>query len=219
MTKLINTRVTITGFYASFAAFIAVIGYGVVQVLQLTGTIVKPLDDILIYSFSLAIAPSFLMSILALHYSVPCEQKFWSHSALLFALMYAVYAVLMYTVQLATVIPLWRHDHTDNILTVKPGSFFWTLDALAYICMGLSTIFASFVFNKGGREKWLRRFLIANGIMVPVIGFVYFCPHFSIMLLLLGSPWLITAAGSLLSIALYFRRTSNNLFSKYQHHE
>ena len=198
------------GFYASFSAFIAVIGYGVVQVLQLTGTLVKPLDDILIYSFSLAIAPSFLMSILALHYSVPGEQKFWTHSALLFALLYAVYAVLMYTVQLATVIPLWRHDPTDNILTVKPNSFFWTLDALAYICMGLSTAFASFSFNTGGRERWLKRFLIANGIMVPVIGFVYFYPHFSIMLLMLASPWLITAAGSLLSLALYFRRASNS---------
>ncbi len=206
-----NKQISIIGFYASLAAIIAVAGYGLVQFLQVIGVVDKPLDDILIYGFSLAIAPPFLMAILVLYHIMPDEQKFWSHAALLFAIIYTVYAVLMYTVQLATVIPLSLRDHMDNILTVKPHSFFWTLDALAYIFMGLSTLFAAFLFKKDGPEVWLRRFLIANGIMVPVISLVYFYPHFSNRLLLIGSPWLITVMGSLLLLAKFFKKTSNIL--------
>lgn len=195
------------GFYAALTAFIAVAGYGVVQILQVTGVVAYPLDAILIYSFSLAIAPPFLLAMLALHHIVPEERKFWSHAALLFALMYAVYVVLMYTVQLVTVIPLSLRDPKENILTVTPHSFFWTLDALGYICMSLSTLFAAFLFKKDGAQKWLRRFLLANGLMIPLIGFAYFYPHFSTWVLVIGSPWLITAPGSVLLLAIFFRKT------------
>jgi Ca2+/Na+ antiporter len=195
------------GFYAALAAFIAAAGYGVVQILQVMGSVHYPLDAILIYSFSMAIALPFLLTILALHYIVPEDRKFWSHAALLFALMYAIYVVLMYTVQLATVIPLSMLDPKENILTVTPHSFFWTLDALGYICMGLSTLFAAFLFKKDGAQRWLRRFLIANAMMIPFIGFAYFYPHFSTWVLVLGAPWLITAPGSILLLANFFRKT------------
>jgi hypothetical protein len=113
----------------------------------------------------------------------------------------------MYTVQLVTVIPLSLRDPKENILTVTPHSFFWTLDALGYICMGLSTLFAAFLFKKDETQKWLRRFLLANGLMIPLIGFAYFYPHFSTWVLLVGSPWLITAPGSMLLLAIFFRKT------------
>jgi hypothetical protein len=189
--------IALIGFYAAITAFLAAVGYGVVQILQVIGVIVYPL----------AIAPPFLLAILALHQMVPDDRKFWSQAALLFALMYTVYVVLMYTVQLATVIPLSLRDPAKNILTVTPHSFFWTLDALGYICMGLSTLFAAFIFKKDGPQKWLRRFLITNGLVIPLIGFAYFYPHFSTWVLFIGSPWIITAPGSVLLLAAFFRRS------------
>ncbi|QEM02567.1 hypothetical protein DIU31_003185 [Mucilaginibacter rubeus] len=202
-----KNNIAIVGFYAAMAAFLAMVGYGIVQILQVAGVTGYPLDDILIYGFSLAIAPPFLIAILALHHIVPGDRKFWSHAALLFALLYTVYVVMMYSVQLATVIPVSLHNPSVNILTVTPHSFFWTLDALGYICMSLSTLFAAFVFKRDGAQKSLRRFLIANGLMIPLISFAYFYPHFSTWVLFIGTPWLVTAPGSVLLLAAFFRRS------------
>jgi hypothetical protein len=194
------------GFYGAFVAFLAALGYSIVQMLQVVGLLKYPLDAILIYGFSLGIAPSFLLAILALHYVAPNDKKIWSHAALLFAVMYTTFVTLMYVVQLNTVIPGLVQAPADSVLTVVPHSLFWTIDALGYICMGISTLFAALVFTEQRSEQWLRRLLFANGFLTPVIALVYFYPHFSIALLLLGSPWVITTPGSLLLSAFYFRK-------------
>jgi hypothetical protein len=194
------------GFYSALISFLAVMGYCIVQILQVSGAIVYPLDDILIYSFSLCIATPYLLSILALHYSVAEEKKIWSHAALIFALMYTIFVTIMYTVQLATVIPQSMQSKAPGILTVTPHSFFWTLDALGYICMGISTFFAAFVFENKNFQKIIRIFFIANAAIVPLISVAYFYPHFSVALLFIGSPWMITAPGSILLLALFFKK-------------
>lgn len=201
-----ETQIIRTGYNASMLSFIALCGFGIVQIMQLLGITVYPADEILIYSFSLAIAPPFLIAVLALHYLSADDRKFWSHGALLFALLYVVYVVLMYVVQLATVIPFPEQEETNKVLLVKPHSLFWTIDALGYICMGLSTLFAAFVFKNNRREKLLMQFMVANGLVVPLISFVYFYPQFSEGLLLWASPWLVTAGGSLLLLTRFFKR-------------
>jgi hypothetical protein len=52
-----------------------------------------------------------------------------------------------YTVQLATVIPATMQHKLDEVRVLEqtPHSLFWDLDALGYICMGLATLFGSFV--------------------------------------------------------------------------
>ena len=131
-----------------------------------------------------------------------------SHAALLFAVLYAVFAFLVYTVQLSIGVPAVSRGETGplQVLILTPHSLFWVVDALAYICMGISTLFAAFVFDWQGREKWIRGLMLANGLMVPVIMLVYFYPHFSIPLLLMASPWCITCPGSMLLLAIYFMR-------------
>lgn len=201
-----KNEVALVGFYSSIVAALAAIGYSVVQIMQVIGLLGTPLDGILIYGFSLCIAPPFLLAILALHYFVPDSRKFWSHAALLFAVMYTIYVVLMYTVQLATVIPFSNENQANDVLLVRPHSFFWTLDALGYICMGLSTLFAAFVFTGQTSQKLLRLFLLLNGLMVPFISFAYFYPEFSTWVLFIGSPWIITAPGSMVLLAIYFKK-------------
>ncbi len=194
------------GFYSALISFIAALGYCIVQVLQVLGFITYPQDAILIYAFSLGIATPFMLAILALHYTVPGTKKIWSHAGLLFALMYATYVTLMYGVQLATVIPASPLKLGNDVLTVTPHSLFWTIDALGYICMGLATLFAAPAFARDGIEGWTRKFFIANGLMIPFISIAYFYPHFSIVILFLGAPWMITAPGSILLLALFFKK-------------
>jgi hypothetical protein len=61
------------------------------------------------------------------------------------------------------------------------------------------------MFSNQGIEKWVKYFFLANFIVTPLIGFVYFYPVFSYGLLLLGTPWIITASGSMLVLALFFK--------------
>lgn len=197
-------RTTIrAGYWSAIISFWAMAGYGVSQIAQVVGIVHAPLDAILIYATSLAIATPFMLSILALHHIAPVEKRYWSHAALLFAVMYNVFVTIMYVVQLAAVIP---YNVTDPVLTVTPHSFFWTLDALGYISMGIATLFGSFVFVKVGGERRVKYLFIANAIVTPLIGLVYFYPTFSIPLLFMGFPWVITAPGSMFTLAGYFRK-------------
>jgi len=193
------------GFWTALVAFVAASGFSVAQILQLIGLVSYPWDEILIYGFSLFIATPFVLALLALHYVTPNEKRFWSHAAVLFAVMYATYVTLNYVVQLTAVIPYLA---PNPVLVQTPHSLLWTFDALGYIALGLATLFAVPVFAKQGLQKWLRLFFLANGLITPLIALVYFYPDFSTTLLLLGLPWIVTAPGSMLLLALFFGRRS-----------
>lgn len=203
-----NKNTVKLGFYSAILAFIAVVGFDVVQIIQVLGFTKYPLDVRLIYGFSLLIPIPFILAILALHYSTAEDKKIWTHAALIFTAIYASYVSLNYVVQLATVVPMTLQNSLDKIrvLDQTPHSLFWDVDALGYICMGFATLFASAVFENKGIERWTRRFFLANAIITLAIAIVYFYPTFSIPLLIIfGSPWMITSAGSMLFLALYFK--------------
>jgi hypothetical protein len=190
------------GFWFAMVAFVAAVGFDLFQILQIIGILGHPWDEILIYGFSLFIATPFLLSLLVLHHLTPADKKFWTHAAVLFGVMYATYVSLNYVVQLTAVIP---YAAPEPVLIQTPHSLFWTVDALGYIALGLATLFAVPVFSTRGAERRVRWFFLANGIVTPLIAFVYFYPDFSTTLLLLGLPWIVTATGSILMLALYFR--------------
>ena len=193
------------GFYASLVSMAAAISYGVAQIWQIIGILGYPRADILIYGTSLCISVPFLLAMLALHETVGSQQRLWTRGALLFGVMYVTYVVLMYSVQLSVVIPKSMRIPASDVLGVAPQTLFWDIDALGYISMGIATLFAALALPRTGPGIWARRFLLANAIITPIIAFIYFYPHFSVGVLLLGSPWLVTAPGSLLTLALYFR--------------
>ena len=199
------------GFYASLVAFLATVGYSIVQIAQVLGWLSAPLDAILIYGFSLGIAVPFLLALLALFYITPPERKIWSHAAVLFAVIYVVYVTLNYVVQLATVIPAMRNGTLSEIrvLDQTPHSLFWDVDGLGYLFMGLASLFAWPVFSKNGVQRWARLFFLANALITPVIAVIYFYPHFSIGLLLAGLPWVITAPGAMWCLARCFSAELN----------
>lgn len=200
-----DKRIAVVGFYSALAACLAIVGYGVVQVLQVLGLLAAPLDEIAIYGFSLLIAPPFLLAVLALDHSGLPADRFWTQAALLFAGLYAAFALLTYTLQLGAVIPRLADEASLAVLAMKPHSFLWNVDALAYLCMGVCTFLAAFAFP-GSQDRWLRRFLLAHGLITPAIAVAYFYPHFSVLVLLLGSPWLVTAPGATFLMALRFKR-------------
>jgi hypothetical protein len=206
------------GFYASVAAFFAAVAYGVAQIAQILSAVSYPLADILIYGASICISVPFLVAMLSLHDTMESRQRVWTSGALLFGVMYVTYVALMYTVQLSVVIPKSMENPSSSILGVAPQTLFWTIDGLGYVSMGVSTLFAALSLPQIGPGMWARRFMFANAMITPVIAFIYFYPHFSLGVLLLGTPWLVTAPGSLLALASYFRtiESASLAHSKYE---
>ena len=206
--NLMNDLINKVGFWSGLIAFTATVAYCVVQLLQLYGVLAYPTDERLIYGTSLCIVIPFVLEILALHYITANEKKFWSHAALTFTTLYAVFVSANYVVQLATVIPATLKGSLNEvrILQQTPHSLFWDFDALGYIFMGLATLVAIPAFEKQGFQKWVRWSFIANAIVTPLITIVYFYPVYSYKLLLLGFPWAITAPLFMLLLAITFKK-------------
>ncbi len=163
---------------------------------------------------SLLLAPSFALLILCVHYYAPESKKIWSHAGIIFAVVYTVMVSINYYVQLTLVVP---HLMSGEVESIRPflftpfDSFIYSVDVLGYSFMSLSTLFAAFVFNGTGLERTARRFLIANGLLIPFLALqIYYHP-----LIWIASLWAITFPGSTISLAIIFKKT-NKLFNELQ---
>lgn len=196
------------GYWSGLAAFTATAAYSVVQVLQVAGLLRFPVDEILIYGTSLCIVVPFVLEMLALHHSTSADKQFWTHASLIFTIIYAVFVIANYVVQLATVIPAKLSAGTGaiQVLEQTPHSLFWDYDAIGYISMGLACLLAAPAISNAGFDRWVRRSLIANAAVTPLISVVYFYPSFSSALLFLGFPWAITAPLFMLMVAVMLRK-------------
>jgi hypothetical protein len=205
-----NQTVYKVGFWSGIIAFGSTVAFVIVQLLQLVRVFIFPLDEVLIYGFSLGIVVPFILEMLALHYTVSDEKKFWSHAALIFTIIYAVFVVANYVVQLATVIPFTLHGAGNEVAILRqtPHSLFWDYDAIGYISMGFATLFALPIFEIKGFQKWVRYAFFAHTLVTPLIAFVYFYQGFSEKLLLIGLPWAITAPLFMLMLAIMFKKES-----------
>lgn len=205
--------IKIIGFWSGIIACTATVSFFIVQLLQLFRVLTFPRDEVLIYATSLCIVIPFVIEMLALHYITPPEKRFWTHGALLFTTLYAVFVTANYVVQLATVIPLKIKGSGAEvrILEQTPHSLFWNFDALGYIFMGIAMLFAVPAFKKSGVQQPARIAFLANGLVTPLIAFVYFYPTYSENLLLVGLPWAITAPLAMLLLALRFKKEYNTV--------
>ena len=196
------------GYWSGLAACAATLAFDTVQILQLVDALSFPLDEILIYGTSLCIVVPLILAMLALHQTTEPAKRFWTHAAVLFTTIYAVFVTANYVVQLATVIPAQLRGTADalGLLVQTPHSLFWDFDAIGYIAMGLATLVAVPALRREGFERRVRIAFMAHALVTPLIAVVYFYPTFSETLLLLGLPWAITAPLFMFMLALLLRR-------------
>jgi len=210
-----NTLFQKIGFWAAVIAFIGAVGYIVSVPLQVFNVVNYFQDSVIAFGFSLIIPASFLIAMVALHYTVSEEKKFWTHAAVAFAVIYTTYCTLNYVVQLTLVLPAgysWTFANQQgtlgplSLLNQTPHSLFWDIDGLGYIFLNLATLFAFPVFEKHGLQRWVRWFFLVNALITPLFALAYFYPTFSVPLLILGGgPWAVTVPACLLLLALFFR--------------
>jgi hypothetical protein len=209
------------GFLAAAVAFAGAVGYMLSAFLQVLHVVSDRNDAIIAFGASLLIPVPFLLTMLVLHHTVPVQQRFWTHTALCFAVIYTAYNTLNYVVQLATVIPAgytWNFDNQKGtvgplrLLNQTPHSLFWDVDALGYVFLSLATLAAVPIFDNRGPERWVRRFFLANGLIIPLFCVTYFWPGYSVPQLMFGLPWGIATPGSLALLAVFFRKKMADAF-------
>jgi len=141
----------------------------------------------------------------SVHYYAPEDKKVWSHIGIVFATIYTVLISINYYVQLTLVVPHILRGEVESIrfLLFTPfDSFLYSVDILGYSFMSLSTLFAAFIFSDDGLERIAKRFMIANGLIIPFIALQnYYHP-----LIWIASLWAITFPGSTISLAMLFKR-------------
>lgn len=149
-------RINEVGFWAGVSASAATLAYDAVQIAQMGGVLRPPLDGILIYATSLCIVVPFMLEVLALHQLTVPAKRFWSHAAVVFTTMYAVFVTTNYVVQLATVIPARLNQAVGSIQVLDQTlhSMYWDYDALGYITMGFTTLFAAQAMSGSRFERW-----------------------------------------------------------------
>lgn len=186
------------GFWASMGAAGASIGYAVPQLLQVAGVLPDPLDRILIFAPSLALAPCFVLAVAAACAASTAKDRALRLGAFGMALLYAGFVSTVYINQLGVVLP---REMTGGIAGY--GIFaccgfrqpMTVLDLLGYTYMSFATLLLAPTYR--GVLRWS---LLANGLLAPILFLQLFWPA----LIWVASPWLIVFPSAMFLLARQF---------------
>jgi hypothetical protein len=201
-----------SGFLASFFSIIYIVGQLAewMNLLGSGGGAENPstaLGLVVLLTPSLFLGSSFAVLMVSVHYYAPEEKKIWSQVGIVFAAIYTVLISINYYVQLTLVVPHMLRGEVESVrfLLFTPfDSFLYSVDILGYSFMSLSTLFAAFVFTGPGLERTARRFMIANGLILPFVALQnYYHP-----LLWIAALWAITFPGATISLTMLFKRNT-----------
>lgn len=190
------------GVWSALAALFASLAYAVPQVLQVAGVLQDPWDRILIFAPSFVLAPCFVLATAAVAAAATPGRQVFALSALAFAGIYAVLASSVYVTQLGLVIPgdLAGHQAEAAVFACCGQHKFTTgLDLTGYTYMSLSTLLAAPALS-GKRWLWARRWLVANGLLAPILIGQLAWPW----LIYAGALWLVTFPMAMLCLAKGF---------------
>jgi hypothetical protein len=86
----------------------------------------------------------------------------------------------------------------EAFVFVPFDSFLYAVDILGYTFMSAATLFAAFALTGDGVERTARRFMIANGLLIPFLVFQMYWHS----LIWVASLWAITFPGAMVALAL-----------------
>lgn len=163
-----------------------------------------PLGLAILLTPSLLLGPCFLLMMVSIHDAAPSGRRVWSLGATAFATVYLVLTGLTYFVQLAWIAPRLAAGRTAGIepfLFVPFDSFLYAADILGYGFMSAATLLAAGTFDRHGAEGRARRWMIANGLLIPFIALQMFWRP----LIWIAALWAVTFPACALSAAAVFR--------------
>jgi hypothetical protein len=212
--EAISPSTRVVGLWSAVLATIFSLTYAVGQIAEWVGLMGSgggaenastPLGLVVLLTPSLFLGSAFLVLIVSIHELACPDRKIWSHTAVAFATAYTVLISINYFVQLTWVAPRLAAGQTQGIepfLFTPFDSFLYAGDILGYSFMSVATLFAAMVFTGGGLNRIVRRFLIANGLLLPFIAL----QMYSHPLIWIAALWAVTFPGATWSLAILFRR-------------
>jgi hypothetical protein len=161
----------------------------------------------------LALVPIFVVLLVAIHAYAPESTRIFGRIGLAFAIAYAVVIGVDYFTQFAVVIPSLQGGETASLslfTQYNPQGLFIAGEALGYLTMSLSLLFAALVFVGPGIERAIRWLFVADFVLAvtAAIGFWLIGGDLvAFEVSALSINWLVLiASGVLLSVV--FRRTA-----------
>ncbi len=196
-----NNTVKTIGLWAAILSLLFAIGYCIPQILSTAKVIPHPQDLFWLFLPSLFLAPTFLLTMVCLHYCAPDELKIWTAIGWSFAILYAMAVSSVYFTQLSVVLPaeLKGPLAEKQVLIFESKTYLMAVDCLGYFFMSFSTFFAAFAF-KTRETRWLYRGLLWNGSLMPLLVLAFFYPAF----FYLGALWMITFPLAMINAAILF---------------
>jgi hypothetical protein len=172
-----------------------------------------PWDPIVPHGASLLLAIAFVVMMASIHSAAPRERNHWSLIGVALAILYAALVSIVYFVTLTVVVPYMQRGQADKVapfLFDPSGSFMSALDGLGYFFLSLATWFAAPVFAAHGRERWLRRLFIINGVLgIPILlAFMLLIipqPYYAVAMAL-GFGWMLSVPAVVILVATFFRQ-------------
>jgi hypothetical protein len=129
--------------------------------------------DLLSYVSSIIIAPLYLLVLCSLYYNVQEDKVIWIHISIIFGIIYAVYCISNYYMQITfvRVNDIGMNKEFIDVFSFQPGSFLFAQDMLGYSFICVSTIFAAPAFANSNLEKSIKIGLLIHGFMfvIPLI--------------------------------------------------
>lgn len=157
---------------------------------------------------------SFLIFIIAAHYTAPLKRKVFSAISAAFALIATSVLMADYFIQFSVVPISMMNDQTEGIalLTQYNGhGIFIALEELGFTMMSIAFLFLSLVFTgKTPLEKIIRWLLIAP-VVITLISFIYYTIQYGLdrdyrfEVAAITINWLVTILVGIL-LAIYYRR-------------
>lgn len=161
------------GFWSAAAVALFSAAFSVTGILGLVDVLGFPWDPVLPDGASLCLAVAFVVMMVSLHYTVEETARPWSHLGVTFAVMYAVLVSIVYFVITTVVVPYSDRGQADRVALLAfddGGSFMQALDGLGYFFLSVATFSAAFAFSSVGRDRWLRRVFLINGVLgIPIL--------------------------------------------------
>ena len=205
----VSSTVGHLGFWSAICSAGLAIMYSVAEIahqLGMLGSYDNPGSLVVRMAPSLFLPIAFVVLMAAVRARAPKQHKIWADIAVAFSVIYAVLVSMVYFVQLTLVIPKTLQGEADQVslLVFGAGTFMFAIDILGYAFMSLSTLAAALVFDRRDLERWIRRALLANGLLAPAIALQVFYPA----LFFVAAIWVVSFPAATIMLAAWFRRAS-----------
>ncbi|PRY99943.1 hypothetical protein BY457_10713 [Marinilabilia salmonicolor] len=157
---------------------------------------------------SLLLALTYIIMLACTHRVLPEDKKLWSLIALSIGILYAVMASINYNIQAVSVRQSLAAGEIAGIEMFIPDNSHSIYNALAnsYVYMAISMFFASFIFQSGRLEKWIRGLLMVQ--IISAVGQIgYSMMDISEIIFIASSMvWVVGAPTSFILIAIWFKK-------------